>query len=153
MKTLLLIDRLATQAGVNSTHDKTHTMDLRKLIALLGGDDNETIVWDCRPSPGFARAVELSGGILEKYNRTASGEVEVAMAVEALCSEDNVRRIVFVSGSKALCPLLRELALDDELDVVVASYKLSTAVDLLHIPGIMLMELDHYDVTREKGAL
>lgn len=151
MKTLLLIDRLATQAGVNNTHGKNATMDLRKLIALLGGQECETIVWDCRPSAGFARAVELSGGILETYSRTVSGEVEVAMAVEALCSEDSVRRIVFVSGSKALCPLLRELALDDELEVVVASYRLATAVDLLDIPGIVHLELDHYDVTREKG--
>lgn len=147
MNTLLLVDRSATQAGAIRAHGPNASLSFAKLKALLA-PDSEMVVWDHRPSDGLQRAVELSGGKLIGYDRDGSGEAENGMAVTALCAPDTVRKIIFVTGSKGITPVLQELALDDQLEIVVAGYRTSIALALARIPGITIVELDLFDVTR-----
>ena len=150
--TAILVDRAGLGLDVLRHSGPDFNVDYARLEAHLGLDDPcpRRHVW-CLDAP--PAAVSMLGRMgWEVHNlpqKRISGLIECEMAVVALCLPEHVTRVVLVSGSGALLPLVTELYRCDVV-VTIAAHRGSVAVSLRDLPGVQVVHLDNADILAPK---
>lgn len=167
MRTLIVVNLPATRAGAERACGRDSLPDLEKLCRAFSRDGWATSlrVVKPNPTPRLARAVAsissrlpgTDGAVIDPGNdTTAAVDVSVALTVSEMAADEDVYRVVVVSGTGGTVPLIKlcaPLFEEHSVELVVASFDASLSSDLEALADttpFQLVKLDDMDVIYDR---